>query len=166
MRLAQLSQLRNALKTWRDAQNSQQNQPLDTLSRWRLQSLAASIAGLVPDELPLLVQFPPPEVESREYLPAVDQAIVALDEQLAVVERQLTELTANLPALQGKLDEELKASHNLTANLTVELYSDRVTPAQPVRLSSQMALVGGALGLLVWGLIWLARPIHKAGRWH
>ena len=56
MRSSQLSQLRGALQTWRDAQNARQSQPPERLDRWRLQYLAASLEGLVPVELGLQVQ--------------------------------------------------------------------------------------------------------------
>jgi hypothetical protein len=162
LRLAQLSQLRNAIVLWRDAQN-QQNQPLANLDRWRLQFLVASTEGLLP-ELSSLAQFPPSEATAGEYFPIVDQVITALDAQLEVENRQYAELTAQLNALKNKLAEETAASHNLTASLTVEPFSKGVSVARPVRLTSQMALVGGVLGVLAWGLAFLGKLIRRAGR--
>jgi hypothetical protein len=163
-RSSQLTQLRDALQAWRDDQNPRPNQPLERLDRWRLQYLAASLEGLVPVELGLLVQLPPPEAAAEEYFLIVDQALTALDVQLEVEDHQYAELTAHLSELQAKLDEETKASHNLTASLTVERFSSEVSTAQPVRLTSQMALVGGVLGVLAWALAFLGKLFRKARR--
>ena len=164
LQYTRLAQVRSALDTWRQAQDPSANQPLDTLARWRLQFLAASIASHVPVELALLVDFPKPDAPTSAYLPAVDQAMVALDESVAVVERQLADLTAQREALMEGWKSESEASHNLTAHLVVEPISVEDNGARPVRSSSQMALVGGLLGLLVWALVWLARPLRKAAR--
>ena len=164
MRSTQLAQLKNAFQVWRDTQIPRQNQPLEGLDRWRLQYLAASLERLVPVELGLMGQLPPSEAAANGYFPVVGQAIIALDAQLDVENRQYAELTAHLGELQNKLNEETKASHNLTASLTVEPFTSGVSTAQPVRITSQMALVGGVLGVLAWGLAFLGKLIRKAGR--
>ena len=164
LQFTQLTQLKNALETWRQAQDPAGNQPLDTLARWRLQFLAASIASQVPVDLALLAEFPAQGDPASAYFPAIDQAIIALDESVAVVERQLTDLTAQREALLEQWKIESQASHNLTAHLTIEPISVENRSARPVRSTSQMALVGGSLGLLLWALVWLARPLYKAGR--
>ncbi len=139
----QLAQVRAAMQAWRDEHTAQPEAPSDTLSRWRLQFLASSVASLLPSELALLKQFPPPEAALQDYLPGVDQAMIALDEQLAVVQRQATDLTAEHEALAAQWEEESKAAHNLTANLQVEPLAVENEAAQPVRPTSQMTLVGG-----------------------
>lgn len=164
LHITQLSQLRSALQVWHDAQISRQSQPPEKLDRWRLEFLAASAEGLVPVELNLQEQLPLPQAPGTEYFPIVVRAITALDAQLEVENHQYAELTAQLNELKNKLEEETKASHNLTASLTVELFSKGVSVAQPVRLTSQMALVGGVLGVLAWGLAFLGKLIRKAGR--
>ena len=164
LQTTQLAQVRAAMQAWRDAHSAQPGLSVDTLSRWRIQFLASSLAGLLPGELPLLAQFPPPEAALQDYLPEVDQALIALDEQLVVVQRQATDLSTEHEALVAKWEEESKAAHNLTANLQVEPLAVENEAAQPVRPTSQMALVGGLLGVLVWGLLWLARPLRKVGK--
>ena len=161
----QLYQLRNALQVWRDAQIPRQSQPPEMLDRWRLEFLVASVEGLLPVELDLLEQLPPSQAAGSEYFPVLDQVKTALDVQIEVEDHRFTELTAQLNELKNKLGEETAASHNLTASLTVEPFSKGVSVAQPVRLTSQMALVGGVLGVLAWGLAFLGKLIRKAGRW-
>ena len=164
LQTTQLAQVRTAIQAWRDAHSAQPGVPPDTLNRWRIQFLASSVASLLPGELALLAQFPPPEAALQDYLPAVDQGLVALDEQLSVVQRQAADLGAEHEALAVQWEAESKAAHNLTANLQVEPLAVENEAAQPVRPTSQMALVGGLLGVLVWGLVWLARPLRKAGK--
>jgi hypothetical protein len=164
LRIAQLSQLRDAMLAWRDTQNPPQNQPLEPLDRWRLQFIVASVEGLLSIKPDLLEQFPPSEAIAGEYFPVIGQAITVLGVQLEAENRQYNEVTAQLGELQDKLKEEMKASHNLTASLTVEPFTKGVSTAQPVRLTSQMALVGGVLGVLAWGLVFLGKLNRKAGR--
>ena len=164
LRIAQLSQLRSAFEAWRNAQDPSQNQPLGSLDRWRLQFMAANVEGLLSVKPGLLEQFPPSEAVASEYFSVVDQAITALGVQLEVDTAQYNEVITRLGELQGKLNEEMKASHNLTASLTVEPFTNGISTAQPVRLTSQMAIVGGVLGVLAWGLAFLGKLFRKAGR--
>jgi hypothetical protein len=160
----QLDQTLAALQAWREAHAPQTGEPLDTLSRWRLQFLAASAAEVLTGDLLLLSDFPPPEAGVAAYVEAVDQALAALGERQAIVQRQATELVGQREALLAQWEVETQAAHNLTANLTVEPLAVDDLRAQPVRFTSQMALVGGILGVLAWGMIWLARPLRKAGK--
>jgi hypothetical protein len=164
LRTVQLSQLKKSMQTWRDAHSPQQNQPLESLERWRLQFMVANVEELLSVKPDLLEHFPPPEAVASEYFPVVDQAITAIDVQLEFDSRQHDEVTTRLGELQDRLNEEMKASHNLTASLTVEPFSNGVSTARPVRLTSQMAIVGGVLGVLAWGLAFLGKLIRKAGR--
>jgi hypothetical protein len=163
-RLVQLTQIRQALQVWRGEHGQQPGEPVDVLARWRLEFLAASAAGFLPGKLVLAEQFPPPEAHASVYLPGLDQAIVALDEALVILGGQSADLTTQRETLMARWQEESKASHNLTANLQIEALSSEKPAVQPIRPTSQMALVGGGLGILTWGLVWLGRPARKAGR--
>jgi hypothetical protein len=163
-RLIQLTQIRQALQVWRGEHGQQSGDPMDILARWRLEFLAASAAGFLPGTLALSEQFPPPEAEPSVYLPGLDQAIVTLDEALAILGAQSSDLTTQRETLMVRWQEETKASHNLTANLQIEAISSDKPTVQPIRPTSQMALVGGCLGILAWGLVWLGRPARVAGR--
>ncbi len=160
----QLDQILIALRTWREAPTAQPGDALDVLTRWRLQFLAAGAAELLPGELVLLAQFPSTEASLEEYLSAVDQALVVLSEQQMIFQRQGAEQAAQRDALLEQWKVESQASHSLTANLLVEPLAVEEIAAQPVRQTSVMALVGGLLGLLAWGLFWLGRPVRKAGK--
>lgn len=162
-RLARLDGLRAALGGWREAVAAQNPpQPLDTLTIWRLQSLAASAAALLPADLALLHQPPSPAAEIQSYLSAVDQALQALEVEMELTQRQIEQLAAQRQQMLQNWEAETKASYNLTAYLTVEPLSAEKARVRPLRPTSQMALVGGVLGVLVWGLVWLARPLRKA----
>jgi len=158
----QLKQIHSALSQWRDAAEAQAGASLDLLGRWRLQSLGASAAGLLPVELELVVEPPAEGAQAGQYFPAVDQALVALAEAIAIADEQSTQLADQHQALMEQWTVESREAHNLTAHLTVEPTAVEVVSVRPVRLTSQMALVGGALGIIVWGLVFLARPLRKA----
>jgi len=163
-RLVQLTQIRQALRVWRGEHEQQSGEPVDELARWRLEFLAANAAGFLPGKLVLPGHYPPPEADASAYLPGLDQAIVALDEALVILSAQSADLATQRETLMARWQEESKASHNLTANLQIDALSSESPPVQPIRPTGQLALVGGGLGILTWGLVWLGRPARKAGR--
>ncbi len=162
MQRVQLTQMKEALQTWvNEAEGQKVQQPLETLERWNLQTVATSVAAYNPVALPLLEKIPPPDAPSQDYLPWVERFIVVVDNDLAIVQEQSTKLTDQHDELTLSWEEASDASHGLTAFLVVEPLSDTNLVANPVRLTSQMALVGGLLGVLIWGLFWLGRPIRE-----
>ncbi len=163
MQLSQLTQMKGALQTWvnkTEGQNVQQ--PLETLERWHLQTVATRVAAYNPVVLPLLEQTPPSDAPAQDYLPWVERFIEVVDDDLAIVQEQSTALTNQHDQLTRLWEQASDESHGLTAFLVVEPLSESDLVAKPVRLTSQMALVGGLLGVLIWGLYWLGRPIIRS----
>lgn len=158
--LTQLSQMKAALETWVGGEKGQQ--PLETLERWHLQTIATNIATYNPVALPLLEEIPPPEAPAQDYLPWVERLIVVLEGDLGIIQEQSSTLTNQHDALTLDWEKATDASHGLTAFLVVEPLSESNLTATPVRLTSQMAVVGGLLGILIWGLFWLGRPVRVA----
>ena len=163
LRAIQLEQIQQALQNWIQAANtSASNQPLDTLEREFLLSRVSSLAGWHPQGTALLDATPSEDAEAQQYIPWLEQALVLLEQELSSIEPQTNQITAEYDQLYANWMEEQTASRGLTANLIVEPLDKQPDPVQPIRSTSLLAFVGGLLGLLVWSLIWLARPIRQA----
>jgi hypothetical protein len=159
----EITGVRDALQTWRNEHGGGGGTaPLTTLDRWQLQTIAARAAKVNSAAVSLIDQIPSADAPANDYMSWVDQIIIVFENELAILERQLGEIEVGGEELQTKLIEASDAAHELTVFLIVEPLSDDLSSAQPVRLSSQMALVGGVLGVLLWGFIWLGRPMRKA----
>lgn len=163
MRVAELKQIQEALWSWRKAadQTSSQQSP-DQMERWRLQSLIAQGVRLDPLGKELLDQMPPPDAKIQDYIPWVDRSIVYLGEELSTANQSLNILQNQSNDIAKALDDALKASHGLTAHLRLEPLPLEKVEATQVRTKTELALVGGLVGLLAWGLIWLGIPVLKA----
>jgi len=163
LRATQLQQIRQALQSWIQAiKSSSSNEPLDILEREFLLSRVSSLAGWHPQGIALLDSAPPSDAGSLQYIPWLEEALVLLEEELASIGPQTNQITSEYDEMYAAWSEELNASRGLTAFLIVEPLDQQPDPAQPTRPTSLLAFVGGLVGLLVWGLIWLARPIRQA----
>lgn len=163
LRATQLQQIRQALQSWIQAtKSSSSNEPLDTLEREFLLSRVSSLAGWHPLGIALLDSAPPSDAGALQYIPWLEEALVLLEEELASIEPQTNQITSEYDEMYAAWSEELNASRGLTAFLIVEPLDQQPDSTQPTRPTSLLAFVGGLVGLLVWGLIWLARPISQA----
>jgi hypothetical protein len=161
-RAAELRQIKESLQSWKTSLDQQaKDNPLSELERWYLNSQVARIVTLDPLGALLMEQIPPLESPASEYLPWLDRALAILDRELLTVEDQSAQLSSQYDALYEKWAAQLAASNGLTAYLAVESLDSANHQTQSIRSTSTMAFVGGLLGLLAWGLIWLARPIRQ-----
>ena len=162
LRSVQLGQVRAALWTWQQALTPTRGEAvLDPLERWRLLALAASLVDFNPVELTLVNQVPAPDSPAQAYAPWAGRLIASADSQIVVYREQETSLPLRLAQLRESLTNNIRASHGLSGYLVVEPL-EAAQPAQPVRRSSLMAVVGGSLAVLAYALFWLARPPKKA----
>lgn len=164
LRLQELSQVRSSLVKKQQGLNSVSTpDSLESLERWRLQSLAATLIDFNPVGIDLLAQLPPPEASASAYAPWIEQLIASAETRLALLDQQSVSLQSQTAELQARHQDVLNASHGFSAYLVVELY-EGTTTAQPVRRSGPMALVGGLIGILgyaFWGLVRLPRSASQ-----
>jgi hypothetical protein len=161
-RAIELRQIKEGLQSWKGSlDQDKKGKPLSELERWHLNSQIARIATFDPVGTLLLEEIPPTESPAGDYLPWIDRALSILDRELLTLEDQSAQLRVQYDTLSDKLADELAASNGLTAYLAVESLDSVASQTQRVRSASQMAFVGGLFGLLVWSLIWLARPIRQ-----
>ncbi len=165
LRATELSQVANALTTWRASTlQADPNQPLDSAAHWRILSLVSQVARMNAAGDALMAQIPPEGSLLLEYQAWVDQTLVAIDAELPIVQKQLADLTPQTEAYYAEWGNQNHIAYGLSMYLTVEDIENSEVIVKQVRLDSTAALVGGCLGLVVWCLIWFALPAIKERR--
>jgi hypothetical protein len=165
LRTTALTQVSAALKDWRASGGQDDpNQPLDDATRWRILYLVAQAAGANQIGEMFLAQIPPEGSPLSAYQTWVDQTLVAIEAELPIINQQLSDLTVQSEGLYTQWGEKNHIAYGLSMYLTVEAVDQAKPIARPVRMDSTAALIGGCLGLVVWGFIWLALPALKERR--
>jgi hypothetical protein len=132
------------------------DQPLDETNHtglWGASNQADRETGVA---LPLEA-FPTLGDAVEAYIVWLDQVIVMLDQksqslsvQIAALENEKSELIAQYGAAAQK-------SLGLSANLIVEKISADPPQVKSARRTGTFVFIGGTLGVITWGLLWLAR---------
>ncbi len=163
--ITELSTIKGTLLTWQEtAAQAGLDQSLTTMERWNLLLLVTRIVRLDTGGQALLEQAPLPGAPVEDYINWSNQALVLLEQELANLQTQAEALTSQQENLNNAWSAEFKASQGLSAYLMITaLPSDNSQP-YAVRPATQTALIGGTIGLLLWGLVWLARPHLRTKR--
>lgn len=165
LRASALSQVAEALSAWRESNaQADPNQVLDNSSRWRILSLVAQVANNNEAGDALMAQIPAEGSSLAEYQVWVDSALVYIEAELPIVQKQLADLTPQAEEFYAQWGEKNHIAYGLSMYLTVEDVDNAEPIAKPVRADSLAALVGGCLGLVVWCFFWLALPAIKERR--
>lgn len=162
LRMTALTQIRNNFTNWRtSSQKNDPDQPLDRTEHWRLLSWAARIADLSDAGNALMNQLPAEGSPLSAYQIWVDQALIFIETELPIAQKQLEDLTSQADTAYQEWLDQNHIARGLSMYLTVESTEESAASVKPVRLESTTALVGGCLGLLLYCFIWLALPAMK-----
>lgn len=157
-RIEQLAGIKVALMQWYEqVESTSGTGVLDSSERWWLMSLVSQAAGTNLGWQSLLDSFPSLVATLEEYLPWVEQAVVAIEAESEAIAIQIGELNQQNEILQSEWEKALQDGDGLAATLTVEQLSDNGAHVRQVRPTYAAALVGGMLGLLSWGVITLLK---------
>jgi hypothetical protein len=162
-RIEELSNISDTLNQWLgDMQSINQSEQLEILTRWWLFSLVSRSAEMDPAWQSLLDAFPSADAPLSEYDTWVEKTMTSIEidmEQLSTRINNIENQHANL------LDEwkiALQDSDGLAATLSVEKDDNSEPNIRKLRPVPLGALVGGLLGVLIWGgitLIQLSRGL-------
>lgn len=162
-RIAVLKQVRESLQSWmRENPGGNASAPLESRERWTLLSAVSNAAGLDPEGAALLEEAPSPEAGASAYIPWLEKSVVFIDQQLVTLDFLSRQLSAEYDQLYAQWSQENEATRGLTAYLVVKPLDGDDQPVQAVRSTALMAFVGGGLGLLIWALVWLVKPVSRA----
>ncbi len=155
-RLEQLAEFKGALVQWQEqVKGTSGAVALDPSERWWLMTLVSQAAGMNLGWQSLLDSIPPLEAALEEYIPWVEQVIIAIEAESAAIAIQIEELDRQSEILQSEWELALQDSDGLAATLMVEQLSDMEPSLRQSRRFFSAALVGGMVGLLLWGMITL-----------
>jgi hypothetical protein len=165
MRQATLRNAKQAVQDWQARLESMPgNATLDSLQRWGLLSWASRSAGLDSAWKQLLEEIPEDGAEVSAYQPWVARLSQSIDAEQVLVRNQIAGMQAEKDSLQEQFEQASVASRGLSATLEVGRLSEDAPRVEAVRPTGLTALIGGVLSLLVWLLLWLARPIGLSRR--
>ena len=157
-RLNQLLVAQSSLQLWQDGvAKEQMEQPLDTISHWRLYSLAANAAGFDPAWSSILESLPPTGSLPADYMQWSLELQGLLAQEIQNLQAELTILKQDREAATQEYERRVQRSRGLTTTTVVSRASDDASTVRAIRTTPTYALVGGLLGLLTWLLIWLLR---------
>jgi len=162
MRLQELSAVTSALQSWQTTLQGKGQAPLGTLDRWHLLSLVSRATSLSSGSQSLLTDPPAQAAPAQSYLPWIEQTLADLTDETDIVQKQAADLASQRDGLNHSWTEANSASAGLSAYMTVKSISNDYQAATQVRMQGAAALIGGVIGLIVWVLIWLGRPLRRA----
>jgi hypothetical protein len=158
LRRTELSEVRNAMLAWKkQVLDSSDNSLPNDLDRWRLWTLAARVAGYDPGWQKLLDDFPTADSAFQAYGPWIDRFMALVDLEVQNIQNQVDSIGKERAGLQTQWENTLPEGRGLSAALLVEKPSNQPPDIIQARPTSTAALVGGLLGLLVWGFVTLVQ---------
>lgn len=155
-RLSDLKSVRNALLSYQEhfAQDSSGAAP-DQATQIRLWSLASYAAGYDPAWQDLLASFPSTQSDLQQYQQWIGQALIFIETQIEAAKMTIADLESEIKTITKSYQQESKDSRGLSSTIYVSPAANTSPEVSSLRPTSLFVLVGGILGLMVWGLIWL-----------
>ncbi len=151
-----------ALSAWQDRLEAMPDDQLDVSDRQELQAAASRTADWGAAWAALWESIPPPGAAPAAYLPWLGRVIQTIGTDLADLSSEIAALDEQRRELEPAYLLAAERSLSLSANMTVEHTSAALPLPEPVRHPGTAALVGGALGVLiylVWALVAASRGI-------
>jgi hypothetical protein len=163
-RNAELTQLSDTLQIRREfLLQKPLDLPLGESDRWSIwQPLAQTDLGAA--WAPLGETFPNLDSPLREYIPWLERATASLDYEIQASQAQITALENEENAVNAAYAQASKTSLGLSPNLEVEMITTEPPQLNKVRPTSLLVLIGGLLGLIVWGTSWLVSTNLRVSR--
>ena len=157
-RLEQLSEVEEALSQIHAELESDDNfNLLNPSERWRLLSLVSQAAGMNLGWQSLLDSFPVSNDHVEDYISWVEKVMIGIGVESETLSNQIESLERESVIVLAEWEDAVQDGDGLAATLTVEKIIGLDTSVRQLRPTYIAALVGGLLGLLVWGVFTLMR---------
>jgi len=157
-RLEQLSEVEEALSQIHAELESDDNfNLLNPSERWRLLSLVSQAAGMNLGWQSLLDAFPVSNDHVEDYISWVEKVMIGIGVESETLSNQIESLERESVIVLAEWEDAVQDGDGLAATLTVEKIIGLDTSVRQLRPTYIAALVGGLLGLLVWGVFTLMR---------
>ena len=138
------------------------DEQLPELTRWNLYNLAAQASSTNPAWLELLDSFPDEIASQSDYIKWLDQLLVSVDQEIESSRIQLEQIDIEKKKALDQITIESEASHGLSQTIEVSRMVEVEPQVIESRRTTTAAVLGGIIGLLVWGIVWIAVPIWRS----
>ena len=138
------------------------DEQLPELTRWNLYNLAAQASSPNPAWLELLDSFPDEIASQSDYIKWLDQLLVSVDQEIESSLIQLEQIDIEKKKALDQITIESEASHGLSQTIEVSRMVEVEPQVIESRRTTTAAVLGGIIGLLVWGIVWIAVPIWRS----
>ena len=138
------------------------DEQLPELTRWNLYNLAAQASSANPAWLELLDGFPDEMASQSDYIKWLDQLLISVDQEIESSRIQLEQLDIEKKKALDQITIESDGSHGLSQTIEVSRMVEVEPQVIESRRTTTAALLGGIIGLLVWGLVWIAIPVWRS----
>jgi hypothetical protein len=108
--------------------------------------------------------FPPPDASAQQYIAWLERATQTLDEDLRLTQAQAAVLEGQIEKVKDGYADSADKSLGLSANLLVDKITDDDPEITSVRQTAQFIVIGSALGLIAWTVLWLTRISIRINR--
>jgi len=157
-RLEQLSEIEEALsQIHAELESDDKSNLLNPSERWRLLSLVSQAAGMNLGWQSLLDSFPVSNDHVEDYISWVERVMIGIGVESETLSNQIESLERESVIVLAEWEDAVQDGDGLAATLTVEKIIGLDTSVRQLRPTYIAALVGGLLGLLVWGVFTLMR---------
>lgn len=156
-RAAVLAQVQQEIQAWQTSSASWSDD--HNITEMERQSLLAALQKVGGDSSwhELITKAPGPGTTIKEFSTWLKPVSTIIGQENKSIQAEVTALQAEKDKLSTQYTQVAQKSLGLSPNLSVEKGSDSAPEITVVRPSSEMALVGAAMGLLVWVAFWLGR---------
>jgi len=138
------------------------DEQLSELTQWKLYNLAAQASGTNPAWLDLLDRFPGEMGSQSDYITWLDRLVISVDQEIESSRIQLEQLDIEKKKTLDQIAIESEGSHGLSQTIEVSRMVDVKPQVIESRRAASAAVMGGIIGLLVWGMVWIAFPIWRS----
>jgi hypothetical protein len=157
-----LTRVLDGIREFRDQAGSMdEDVPLDNLTRWELYSLAAQASENNPAWRELIGTIPDEGANLADYLHWIDLLEISILEQQESLTAQLESNLQDINETLAQIENETEKSHSISQTLKINQVVDEQPTVTVSRSSTAMAVLGGVVGLLIWGWIWIAIPLRR-----
>jgi hypothetical protein len=157
-----LQETQSAVQKWRELLVSNWvDKSLPPAKHWLLISQVANAASWNIGWVSIMEDAPVFSSFSEEYLNWLDQVDAMIESELSTLPAQISKLTREQESLNKEYRKSADESKALSANLNVEILNNEQPQVTELRKTGMMMIIGGLLGVLVWGFGWLVRVTRR-----
>jgi hypothetical protein len=160
-----LSRVIRELAGWQDAlRQLPAEQAASDEARLQTLELAGQVEGSDPALLELIPNSPPAGSTNQATLDWLARLLPVLQNRLASSEMQSNALASQRDSLNQDYLTAKNKSRGLSALLVVSPMLDGIWQIEAIRQTGLMSLIGGLMGVLIWGGYWLIRLSVKRSK--